>query len=397
MMNIYQQERSVFIETPDSLQKPHRISDMLLTWTANDIVVGNPPAGADLLGPGDSMLYSVGDGENDTYVMTFIGRHPDQNIYYSKTIVGDNNTSGSLRYTVSGGNIYDVVTSAEQPIDGQTGVWIKSGTTVISSAMRMSNVTVASGQSQYVYSYGVVTGGSVLYGAKQYVSSGGVASVCEINNGSQLIIKGTAMSCTLSGASQILTGGYAAYTSGNGDVTMSAGTAASAAYLNVTYVYVGYGCILSSSVVGRITLAGGGNAQASACDVTVESGIVIYGGAMYLSNFTIERLNNPTSMNNNNNRVFNLSLTSGVINNCRGVFQGYSISAGAMTMSTGTFTDGIVHSGGALTAFSGANLSGVTVSSDGSLTVSSGGTALAVTSNAGAVVVVEDGGYIEYA
>jgi hypothetical protein len=46
--------------------------------------------------------------------------------------------------------------TVEQPIDGQTGVWIKAGGVTIRSGMTMTGAIVSSGQSQYIYNRGVV-------------------------------------------------------------------------------------------------------------------------------------------------------------------------------------------------------------------------------------------------
>ena len=66
---------------------------------------------------------------------------------------------------------------AEQPIDGQTGVWLKSGGVTIGSAMKMTGATVAAAQSQYIYSRGEARSCTVAASGHLYVGSGG-AAVC---------------------------------------------------------------------------------------------------------------------------------------------------------------------------------------------------------------------------
>lgn len=106
------------------------------------------------------------------------------------------------------------VVTVETPIDGQTGVWLKQGAAVISSAMKMQDAVVTSGQSQYVYSRGVVVGGSVTNAARQYVSNGGMASNCHILSGGTLTVLsgGTALAVTSGGGAIVVSdGGYIEY------------------------------------------------------------------------------------------------------------------------------------------------------------------------------------------
>ena len=66
--------------------------------------------------------------------------------------------------------------TVETPIAGLTGVWIKAGGVASSSGMKMSGVTVTSGQSQYVYSRGGAEAETVSSGGVIYVSNGGIVS-----------------------------------------------------------------------------------------------------------------------------------------------------------------------------------------------------------------------------
>ena len=99
--------------------------------------------------------------------------------------------------------------TVETPIDGSTGVWIKQGATVISSAMKMTGVTVSSGQTQYIYSRGVASGCSVLSGGLQYVSNGGVAKECDVFAYQHVSSGGTAINCIAHLRQYISAGGSA--------------------------------------------------------------------------------------------------------------------------------------------------------------------------------------------
>lgn len=86
----------------------------------------------------------------------------------------------------------------EVPIDGQTGVWLKQGTTVISSGMKMTGVTVGDGQALYIYNRGRANSTNVSSGGIMYVSSGGVAIGASVyRNGSANVFG------LLSGVSQL--------------------------------------------------------------------------------------------------------------------------------------------------------------------------------------------------
>lgn len=91
------------------------------------------------------------------------------------------------------------VTVAEQPIYGQTGVWLKSGAVTVSSAMRMTGMTITSGQSQYVYSRGVAQSCIIASGGTQYISSGGTAAGCVVARFQYVMSGGTALDTVLSG------------------------------------------------------------------------------------------------------------------------------------------------------------------------------------------------------
>ena len=68
----------------------------------------------------------------------------------------------------------------ETPIDGETGVWIKSGTAVLSSAMTMTGATVPRLFTQYVYSRGVAIGTQAGFQAGVTASNGGTVISCSV-------------------------------------------------------------------------------------------------------------------------------------------------------------------------------------------------------------------------
>ena len=84
----------------------------------------------------------------------------------------------------------------EVPIDGSTGVWIKQGATVISSAMKMRGAVISSGYVQYVYSRGIaqssLVSGTAQNSAILLISAGGVASDTVVDAGHVDVRGGTA-------------------------------------------------------------------------------------------------------------------------------------------------------------------------------------------------------------
>ena len=101
------------------------------------------------------------------------------------------------------------LTVAEEPVSGQTGVWIKQGTTVVSSAMTMRNAVVSSGQTQFVYSRGAAKNCTVKSGGVQHVSHGGVASGCDVLHFQYIHSGGTALATTAHYRQYVSSGGSA--------------------------------------------------------------------------------------------------------------------------------------------------------------------------------------------
>ena len=173
----------------------------------------------------------------------------------------------------------------EAPVDGATGVWIKSGTTVIGSGMSMAGAVVTSGQTQFIYNRGqaadctmsggrfnVSSGGLLLrptaYTGVGYIYSGGVGSGLAVrgNFGVVLYTGGYVQSAVLSGTS-------ARITASNG------GRAADIYIHSAGFLYVSNGASASGVTVsagGRLTVYSGGTALAvtssTGATITVSAG-----------------------------------------------------------------------------------------------------------------------------
>ena len=79
----------------------------------------------------------------------------------------------------------------EVPVDGSTGVWVKSGAVVLSSGMKMTGATVSSGQTLYIYNRGVANSTVVSSGGNVFTSSGGLISAAILNAGGITILSGS--------------------------------------------------------------------------------------------------------------------------------------------------------------------------------------------------------------
>lgn len=241
--------------------------------------------------------------------------------------------------------------AVEAPVDGQTGVWIKQGATVISSAMKMQGAVVSSGAAMYVYNRGSAVSGSIVGSA--LVSRGGILSSSWVHNSATISSGGTALHVSVGGG--ISGAANPRLTTAQGAVveylrlSSAPGAPRGTAWIQQTtasnvIVDGGYALVRSSAIVSGLTLASSGaagiQATASATDIVQNAGagnVIVEAGA----------------------------------------------SATLVTVRAAFYVRGWA--------------SALTVESGGRLFVSSGGTALAVTSSAGATVTVYDGGHIEYA
>ena len=295
------------------------------------------------------------------------------------------------------------------PVDGESGVWIKSGGAVVSSGAKMVGVSVGSAQSQYIYSRGTAKNCIVLQSATQYVSNGGVASGCVLGgrwpvyqhitsggsairctytNGCSAAVSngGVARDCTLSGGvMNTLTGGTVENLTGSGSAAIG------------DYVQNGHGYLSGGTMSGGVlyfawngvgvdfTFNGTCNVFTYGNKGSVDG--MVNGGRLVVSGGVVSgyapAVDLPTER---------LNISSAQIN-----FSDCVFSRGAIGVVWGKWGRNLtLMDSCSLVVYSGGVVSGLTISSGGTMTVSSGASALAVTSNAGATVTVLDGGYIEY-
>ena len=125
---------------------------------------------------------------------------------------------------------YTVAASTKtHPEYGYTGVWLRSGTVTVSSAWTMSDVTVSSAHTQYVFNSGVAQSSLVSSGGYLYVSSGGVATGTQVYSagiqrlytggfGSDLVLVGGTMQVSSGGVGESvkITSGGTAFVSAGG-------------------------------------------------------------------------------------------------------------------------------------------------------------------------------------
>ena len=166
----------------------------------------------------------------------------------------------------------------EIPVDGATGVWIKSGTTVISSGMKMTGAVVISGQTQFIYNRGRATNnlnstGQVRVSAGGRLDSStvqGMAYFYSSGVGENLIVSGN-VGVVLYGGSVgnvELSGTSARITASNG------GRAANITINSAGFLYVSNGASASGATVlagGHLNVYSGGTALA----VTSQTGATI--------------------------------------------------------------------------------------------------------------------------
>ena len=174
--------------------------------------------------------------------------------------------------------------TVEQPIDGQTGVWIKAGDTIVSSGMTLTGVTVDPRQTMYVYNRGVATSINVSSGGIMYVSSGGTATGALIYSGGTANVYGA-----LANASAVEMGTYITVYSGGiasdtvmlfGQLLVSSGGFANSVFLSGTApASRGILNLRDGGSANNVTAARGENvyANGSVTDLTINgNGAVAY-------------------------------------------------------------------------------------------------------------------------
>ena len=241
----------------------------------------------------------------------------------------------------------------EVPIDGQTGVWLKSGATVLSSGMSMTGITVSTGQNQYVYERGAAIA-TTVDGGSAYVNSGGSALNLVLATG-RVENRGVVVTPVIRG------GLY--FNFSNGVTSNATITSGGTCYLQLPPTEPGGGVIHGVNMTGfaKVFLQGSG------CGV---SGGVCNGEGTTAANIIY---------------AYNGAFADDVTLMSAAQFRVSSGAAGHRTL---------IESNGQVFVYSGGVVVSAVVSSGGSLYVNPGASALAVTSDAGAVVTGE--GYIEY-
>ena len=295
----------------------------------------------------------------------------------------------------------EVLDELEPPVDGQTGVWLKSGGLTLASRMTMKNATVGSGESQSIYNRGTASDTTVTGGGLMAVYSGGSA-VSPVFNQSELapaangivsnggvmvsaeIHKSTYVSVTLGGsmADASLVGGLVYISSGGIAARISGGVSG--------IVHVRGGSLISAKIHSGMSwfVSSGGTATEVVASgvLTVDNGGItstVVEGAGGAINVALDAVASSTTINGGTFRVSSGGTALGVDN----------ISGSIFVFDGGTLND-LAHHSGDIRVNSGGIVSRMTLYSGARLIVSSGGTALAVTSQAGATVV--NYGYVDY-
>ena len=168
--------------------------------------------------------------------------------------------------------------SVETPIGGQTGVWIKSGTTVIGSGMKMIGATVISGQTQTLYLRGEAQTNTIVNGGRQYVYSGGNAKSCEYFGILRVYSGGTVVSPIFSSGANVAVSAGGVLTGGTHKPGASFNVYGVASLIAVDgTMFVSSGGLLESA-----TVAGGGEVDVRVSG-TVSGAIVESAGRLIIS------------------------------------------------------------------------------------------------------------------
>ena len=281
--------------------------------------------------------------------------------------------------------------TVETPIDGQTGVWIKSAGVTINSAMKMTGVTVSNGQTQYIYDRGVASQYSVL-GGTVYMSGGTAVDVYveafgyfHVSSGA-LLVGGTGGSgCRI----RVSSGGVASLTS-----MMSNGAGMTVYPGGSVYQHTGdgsvYGYLFSALVPNakRLVIIGGGTAS----DVLVSNGqlYISSGGVVYDTT-----IRGGTVVAFSDGVALNVTISGGSLTaSSGGTATGVTASGGRFYASSGGVTvGGSVMSGGSGQALSGGTVSGMTVFASGRVDALAGGSVLAPVVSGG-LVYMYTGGFV---
>ena len=291
-------------------------------------------------------------------------------------------------------------TNVEVPIDGQTGVWLKSGGVTISSGMKMVGAVVSPGNTQTVYSKGVanacltrggtqtvyfggvVSNTSALGAGKIYISSGGIAAGCYISGGLNAAVLyihsgGTASSCVLQ----------------SGDIQINGYPAPGTAIETVQYggrgLFNNHANVSNYTISGGFIQAGEGGGPKRIYDLKVYGGNVSIYNNTHVSGAIIS--GGVVSARTADARFFNASVYSGGTLLIRsGIASNTTVSSGGTAiLSGGTLTNcidewrvyissgGVAHSvtvknSAQCNVYTGGTMTDIVVSSNGRFTVQGG-------------------------
>ena len=255
--------------------------------------------------------------------------------------------------------------TVEQPIDGQTGVWLKSGGVTISSAMKMTGAVVSTGQSQTVYSKGTASASILYTNGRLFVSNGGIARDC-VGNGN-----------VAHGLFVIQGGTASGYTLYSGDLSVNGypepGTLIDAVAYDGRQFFQNYATVSNYTMSGGSLNAGAGGAAKRTYNLKVFGGNVSIYNNHHVSGAIISGGN--VSMWTANARIFDASVFSGAT---------LLVSGGVVSGCSVT---------GRVSTYTGAYVTGMTVAQEGEVHFVSGGSGsgvlLSATVTRGAKLYVE--------
>ena len=287
-----------------------------------------------------------------------------------------------------------VTTKVKTPIDGSIGVWLKYGSSVISSGMTITyTTTIGSGREAdrvYVYRHGVLSSANIGYWGNMYVSNGGVAiSPTTLQNGANIVVSrgGLVTNPTLRGGHLYLRNGLAR------DAVVSGGE------IQVYYS----GTLLSGAVVlsaGTVTVSSGSAFNCVFYTRAITAPIYLYGGKMVTCTFssgTVLRISGGGTAASCTVNGKNAAGGNARIIVFSGLATATTISSGGRVTVNQAGARGSgnrVLFSGLLDVSSGGIDAGATVCSGGALTVSLGGSALDVTVSGANAVLTATSAYL---
>ena len=193
--------------------------------------------------------------------------------------------------------------AVEQPVDGVTGVWLKSGGVTVSRTMKMVGAVISGGAvAQYVYSRGVASGTMIRNIGNVYISGGGLAVGCEIAGGlnaARLNVYqgGSAVLCVLR-SGYLIANGYPAPATLNDTIQCG----------GITFIQ-NYANVSKYTISGGRLDAGAGGAPKRVYDLGVCGGVVSIYNSTHVSGAVVS--GGVVSMYTANARIFGATVHSG--------------------------------------------------------------------------------------